>query len=118
MDRGATYFILEQEKLAIGCVAMKKANSESFELERLAVLPSYRKRGLGRVLVDHILSEAKRLGSLRVNIGIIAEHTDLKGWYLKARFLEGETKDFPHLPFRVMFMSHDLIKNCQSGKRE
>ena len=40
MDRGVTYFILEAEGIASGCVALELASSELCYLERLAVLPS------------------------------------------------------------------------------
>jgi hypothetical protein len=43
-----------------------------------------------------------------VSIGIIADHTILKNWYLKLGFIEGKTKSFDHLPFDVTFMSYDL----------
>jgi hypothetical protein len=54
------------------------------------------------------LSKAKLLGVHRVNIGIIAEHTELKNWYKGIGFVEGESKDFSHLPFRVTFMSYEV----------
>jgi hypothetical protein len=58
-----------------------------------------------------VLSEAKLLGARRVNIGIIAEQTELKKWYKGIGFIEGESKEFPHLPFRVAFMSYEVDKN-------
>jgi ribosomal protein S18 acetylase RimI-like enzyme len=94
IDRGVTYFILEDEK-------------ECY-LERLAVLPDRRLRGLGRTLVDHVLTQAGRSGADRVSIGIIAEHTELKEWYQRIGFVEGETKEFAHLPFMVTFMSLEI----------
>lgn len=105
MNRGATYFALESNA---GCVAMKQVSPETFELERLAVLPEQRKHGLGKLLVNHVLSETKRLEARRVNISIIAEYSKLKKWYVKMGFVEGEIKDFAHLPFRVMYLSYNL----------
>jgi len=54
------------------------------------------------------LSNAKLLGAHRVSIGIIAEHTELKNWYKRIGFVEGESKEFPPLPFRVTFMSYEV----------
>jgi hypothetical protein len=59
------------------------------------------------------LSEAKLLGAKHVNIGIIAEHSELKNWYREIGFVDGESKEFPHLPFRVAFMSYEVNKNCR-----
>jgi N-acetylglutamate synthase-like GNAT family acetyltransferase len=108
MRRGVIYFILESENVVSGCVALEVASSEVCYLERLGVLPNQRRDGFGKALVSHVLSEAKLLGALHVDIGIIAEDTELKAWYKRLGFIEAETKEFPHLPFRVTFMSRAL----------
>ncbi|MCE5212675.1 MAG: GNAT family N-acetyltransferase [Deltaproteobacteria bacterium] len=108
MERGAIYFALENEKGIAGCVACEQAHPRTCYLERLAVLPDQRKQGCGKALVDRALSKAEELGADFVNIGIIAKHTELKDWYAKLGFVEGESKEFPHLPFRVTFMSYKL----------
>lgn len=113
MDRGVTYFILEDEGLVSGCVALELASLEWCYLERLAVRPPQRQRGFGRALVDYVLAEAKRLGAHRASIGIIAGQTELKNWYQKIGFVETETKEFAHLPFRVTLMSYVINANCQ-----
>lgn len=112
MDRGVTYFILEEEGQASGCVALEKVSDELCYLERLAVPPHQRRHGLGKVLVDHVLDKAKLSGAKRVNIGIIAKQTELGNWYRKIGFVETETKEFAHLPFRVRFMSYEIKPNC------
>lgn len=113
MERGVAYFIIENENSIAGCVALELANSDVCYLERLAVLPNQRHLGFGKALVTHVLSKAKLLGVHRVSIGIIAEHTELKNWYKRIGFVEGESKEFAHLPFRVTFMSYEVDKNCQ-----
>jgi 3-methyladenine DNA glycosylase AlkD len=94
-----------------GCVALEQANPEVCYLERLAVLPNKRRQGFGKALVMHVISAAKILAAHRVDIGIIAEHTELKNWYRGPGFVEGQSKEFPHLPFRVTFMSCEVDKN-------
>jgi len=113
MERGVTYCAIENKNHIVGCVALERANSEVWYLERLAVLPDHRRRGFGKALVNHVLSESKLLGVNYVSIGIIAEHTELKNWYKGLGFVEGESKEFPHLPFRVTFMSYGIKKSCQ-----
>ena len=105
MEKGTVYFVLEGERHVAGCVALEQASSEVCYLERLGVIPDWRRNGFGKALVEKILSEAKLLGAVTVNIGIIAEHTELKNWYQKQGFVETETKEFPHLPFRVTLLS-------------
>lgn len=112
MEHGVTYFAIENKKHVVGCVALEQANSEVCYLERLAVLPDQRRRGFGTALVNRVLSEAKLLGVNYVSIGIVAEQTELKNWYKKLGFVEGESKEFSQLPFRVTFMSYDIKKSC------
>jgi N-acetylglutamate synthase-like GNAT family acetyltransferase len=113
MEDGVTYYAIENKNYVVGCVALEQANSEVCYLERLAVLPDQRKRGFGKALVEHALSEARLLGVNYVSIGILAEQTGLKDWYKRLGFIEGESKEFPHLPFRVTFMSYGIKKTCQ-----
>jgi len=112
-EHSITYFAIEKNNHVVGCVALEQANSQVCYLERLAVLPNQRRRGFGNALVKHTLSEARLLGVNYVSIGIIAEQTELKDWYKRFGFVEGESKEFPHLPFRVTFMSYGIRKSCQ-----
>jgi len=113
MECGVTYFAIEDKDHIVGCVALERANTEVCYLERLAVLPDHRRHGFGKALVDDVLSEAKHLGVNCVSIGIIAEHTELKDWYKRLGFVEGESKEFPDLPFGVTVMSYDTKKSCR-----
>jgi GNAT superfamily N-acetyltransferase len=109
MNRGVTYYALENDNQITGCAALEQVSSDLCYLERLAVIPSARRQGFGAALVKHVLSAAAVLGVGRMGIGIIAEHKELKEWYGKLGFVETESKDFPHLFFRVTFMAYYLM---------
>ena len=68
-------------------------------MERLAVLPSYRHRGIGRALMDFAFKTVKKHGGKKVSIGIINENRVLKNWYMEYGFVETGTRVFRHLPF-------------------
>jgi GNAT superfamily N-acetyltransferase len=102
--RGVQYFILVADGTAAGCVGLEQATPQTCYLERLAVLPEHRGRGLGTHLARHALDQAKALGASQVGIGIIAADTGLKRFYESLGFEAGETKTFAHLPFEVAFM--------------
>lgn len=106
MDRGVAYYVLEADGLPVGCIALEKINDEICYLERLAVLPRERRKGFGKALVKHVLSQARLLNVYRVQIGMIAEHQELHTWYEKLGFEEVESKQFPQLVFRVAFMAY------------
>ncbi len=106
--RGVIYFILERSGEPVGCVGLEKANPQLYYLERLAVLPSSRRKGLGKALVDHIFMTARALGAKQISIGIIAHDKELKRWYQRMGFVEEKTKAFEDLPFLVTFMTYGL----------
>jgi N-acetylglutamate synthase-like GNAT family acetyltransferase len=108
VERGLSYYILEQDDGPCGCVALEKASPDVCYLERLAVLPEHRRKGYGKILVEHIFDKAAGNGSQHVEIGIIAEDTRLRNWYGKFGFILKSTKTFDHLPFEVAFMSVEV----------
>lgn len=108
LERGVIYYLLEKDGISAGCVALEKAGPDLCYLERLAVLPEYRRNGYGKALVHHVFAQARGLGAQKISIGIIADDTNLKRWYKKLGFVEIETQAFEHLPFFVTFMSYEI----------
>ena len=45
-----------------GCIAMRKLGDDACEMKRLFLRPAYRGQGLGKLLVDSIIDEARKLG--------------------------------------------------------
>ena len=107
-EKGISYYVLEDDGHVCGCVALEQPNDEVCYLERLAVLPDCQHRGYGEALVRHIFAEAEKLGLQRVEIGTIAEHSELSAWYQKLGFTITRTRSFDHLPFNVTFMAKEL----------
>ncbi len=108
MAKGVRYYLLTAGDRPCGCVGLELARPTVFYLERLAVLPSDRHQGYGQALVQHAIQEAVQEGCHRLEIGIIAEHVELRRWYEKMGFITGRTKAFAHLPFNVTFMHSDM----------
>jgi len=111
LARGERYFILEEDSEPIACVAYEIPGAGLAYLNRLSVLPAYRRRGFGALLVRHIVQLARTAGIEAISIGVIGEHDDLQRWYRKLGFVDGETKRFPHLPFSVKYMSYVVDVN-------
>lgn len=108
MARGVRCYVLEADGRPAGCVGLELADEEAAYLERLSVLPEFRRRGFGAALVAHVGQEARRLGRRRLQIALIADHRDLRHWYKKLGFRETGVRRFEHLPFDVLFMSLNL----------
>jgi N-acetylglutamate synthase-like GNAT family acetyltransferase len=65
MQKGITYCLLEIDSQPAGCVALERSTSTICSLNRLAVLPQSRRKGLGQALVSHIFVTGSDLESNR-----------------------------------------------------
>ena len=106
LARGERYFVYEDGGRPIACVAYETPSGSVAYLNRLSVLPGYRRRGIGERLVAHVAALARAASIPTVSIGVIGEHEDLQRWYRKLGFVDGETRRFPHLPFSVRYMTY------------
>lgn len=108
LKRNAQYFIYETAGKAVGCVAYENAEKDLAFLNRLAVLPEFQGRGIGKKLVSYLFDHALALHKKIISIGIIAANDRLKTWYETLGFTPFETKTFNHLPFDVLLMQYPL----------
>jgi GNAT superfamily N-acetyltransferase len=58
---GRLLLAFEDDELA-GCIALRKIRATTCEMKRLFLRPEFRGRGLGRVLVEKIIEEARQIG--------------------------------------------------------
>lgn len=86
-------------KKMIGYMSLSKESEDTYELHNLSVLPEYRHKGFGKLLLDHAKDVVKALGDNVIKIGIIEESAILKNWYIQNGFVHIGIKKFDHLPF-------------------
>jgi N-acetylglutamate synthase-like GNAT family acetyltransferase len=108
LEKDLTYYILQEGDQPCGCVALERAGPGVCYLMRLAVLPKYRGKGYGKMLVHHIFEQSRTFGAHRVEIAMISKDRKLKKWYKKLGFTQKGTKKYDHLPFIVAFMYREL----------
>ena len=61
---------------AMGCIALRPLGPTTCEMKRLFVRPEYRDRGLGRILVEAVIEEARKIGYTHMRLDTIADRMD------------------------------------------
>jgi len=73
--RGRLLLAREYDQV-MGCIALRPLGPATCEMKRLFVRPEYRDRRLGRVLVEAIIEEARKIGYTHMRLDTIADRMD------------------------------------------
>jgi putative acetyltransferase len=88
-DRGA-FFVLVHEGAIVGTVALRIHPGRRVELCRMYILESHRGKGLGRMLLEHALAEARALGMQTVFLKTASVLKEAIALYRKSGFVPVE----------------------------
>ena len=75
----------------VGCIALHRLDADICEMKRLYVRPQFRGKGLGRVLAERLVADAKEIGYKRLRLDTVEPMMrDAVGLYRKLGFREIE----------------------------
>jgi putative acetyltransferase len=81
--------LAEYEGKVAGCVALHKLSDDVCEMKRLYLRPALRGKGLGRVLAEEILRQAREIGYQRLRLDTVEPAMkDAVGMYRRLGFRE------------------------------
>ena len=68
---GGRLLLAHHQGQEAGCVALRQLDHQICEMKRLYVRPAYRGKGVGRMLVDRVIAEARAIGYERMRLDTI-----------------------------------------------
>jgi GNAT superfamily N-acetyltransferase len=80
------FILAEDDGQYVACIAVRQFAAEVGEIKRLYVAPAARGRGLGRVLVERIVAEARKLGYRSVLLDTLPFMKEAQSLYLSMGF--------------------------------
>ena len=80
------FILAEDGGQYLACIGVRQFSDEVGEIKRLYVAPAARGRGLGRVLVEHIIAEARRLGYRSLLLDTLPFMKEAQSLYLSMGF--------------------------------
>lgn len=110
--RGRLLLAREFDNL-VGCVALRPVGPTTCEMKRLFLRTAYRSRGLGRVLVEAIIEEARKTGYTHMRLDTMSDRMGRAiELYKSIGFVEIEP--YYHSPVdTTKFMELDLVSPKQ-----
>ena len=69
LDKGGRIFMVHRAGRSIGCVALIPEEDGVYELSKMAVAPELRGLGIGRMLLEYAVAQAKAMGARSLYLG-------------------------------------------------
>ncbi|RUT09955.1 hypothetical protein DSM106972_004500 [Dulcicalothrix desertica PCC 7102] len=71
-----------------GCAGFRRNNQSTAEVKRMYVKPEYRKQGIGRALLEAVISEATKLGYIKIRLDTVFFAKEAQNLYRSFGFQE------------------------------
>jgi GNAT superfamily N-acetyltransferase len=68
LDKGGKIFFALSNDKVVGTVSLLKVSEEEYELAKMAVTENYKGSGIGKMLMEHCIDEAKKLEAKKLTL--------------------------------------------------
>jgi GNAT superfamily N-acetyltransferase len=90
-----------------GCIALRRHDAQSAEMKRLYLRPAHHGQGLGKLMAEHIILDARHIGYQRILLDTLPIMQNAQAMYAKLGFKE--TQAYVYNPVEgVKYMALDL----------
>ncbi len=86
LDQFCNHYLAKINELPIGTARVREQKKGTFKIERMAVLKRYRKKGVGRAIIEKILKHYLKFNN--INKLILNSQIEAKDFYKKFGFVE------------------------------
>jgi putative acetyltransferase len=99
LKKGGYIFMAYLSDQAVGCVALIPIGGGVYELSKMAVSPELRGLGIGRKLLQHAVTQAKRIGAKSLFLGSNSRLENAIHLYESVGFRHVPPENLPDMPY-------------------
>ncbi len=100
LPEGRLFLAIYDEKVS-GCAALRKFVDDICEMKRLYVKPEFRRKGIGKALVNTVINAAKEIGYLTMRIDTVPWMKEAIALYHSLEFKDIATYRYNPIPGTV-----------------
>ena len=110
LSKGGKIYLAKLGDKIIGTITLKKESDTVYELSKMAVSPEYQGRGAAKMLAEHLISEAKKLGCQMLFLESNQKLIPALNLYKKLGFVEVPLAESPYsrADYRAEMHFHDV----------